>query len=101
MHIFNIQTEFSPAFNAIQNTHGSVDYRHQRELFIRINDILIHSELENYFIELAAQSAAADYNNWRVKKQIKFQNHCRLVLRGNNRSDHPAQEPSRILHPIS
>ena len=83
MHIFNIQTEFSPAFTVIQNTQGSVDYRHQRELFIKINDILIYSELENYFIELAAQSVADDYNNWRVNQQIRFQNHCRLVLRGN------------------
>ena len=83
MHIFNIQTEFSPAFNLVKNTHGSVDYRNQRELFMKIDHILIQLDLENYFIELAAQAVADDYNNWRDSQKIKFQNHCRLTLRGN------------------
>ena len=70
MHIFNIQTEFSPAFNLVKNTRGSVDYRKQRELFMKIDNILIQSDLENYFIELAAQAVADDYNNWRDSQKV-------------------------------
>ena len=83
MHIFNIQTEFSPAFNRIKNTQGSVDYRNQRDLFISIDNILIQAGLENHFIELAAEAVAGDYDHWRNSQQFKFQNHCRLALRGN------------------
>jgi hypothetical protein len=83
MHIFNFQTEFRPAFNAILNIKGSKDFRDQRDLFFKIDDIFNHSNLEHRFIELCALANADYYEKSSDTAKERFQNHCRLVLRGN------------------
>lgn len=83
MHIYNFQTEFRPAINTILNTVGSKEYRDQRDLFLRIDEILIHSDLEHRFIELSAMENAEEYKKSSNCLQQRFQTHCRLVLRGN------------------
>lgn len=78
------QITFQPDLRpALPDITGCKDYRQERELFIRIDDILTRSGLEREFIELSIQHKQVELENMSAKQSDFFYRGCIMALRGN------------------
>lgn len=62
---------------------ASKDYFLQRDLLIRIDDILVTSQLEIDFIELSMEQRSIDPSKSTAKQLNRFSQQCALALRSN------------------
>lgn len=73
------QIEFRPELPVII---GNIDYQNFKELLIKIDDILLKSEIELDFIEAQLLKRNTSTQS-KIKSQELFQNKCRIALRCN------------------
>jgi hypothetical protein len=74
------QLQLRPALPSIE---ASKEYRELRDQFVRIDEILIKSGLDNEFIELSMKQQGFDPAERSVKKIDRFCKTCVLALRSN------------------
>ena len=78
------QITFQPSLRpALLEVTGCKDYREERELFIRIDEILTRSGLGDEFIELSIQQKRPDLEKMTAAQQERFLRGCIMALRGN------------------
>jgi len=68
---------------ALPDIIGCKDYREERDLFIRIDEILTRSGLEHEFIELSIQQKQIDLEKMTGRQADHFHRGCLMALRGN------------------
>lgn len=68
---------------ALPHISGPKEYRDERELFIRIDEILTSSGLEDEFINLSMKHCGFDPEKQSAKRNEKFHRSCILALRCN------------------
>jgi hypothetical protein len=68
---------------ALPHVIGPKEYRQERQLFIRIDEILTSSGLESEFIELSMEYCGFDPAGQSAKRIEAFSRKCVLALRGN------------------
>lgn len=68
---------------ALPHVIGPKEYREERQLFIRIDEILSHSGLEADFIELSMEHCGFDLAKQSGRRVQSFSRSCVLALRGN------------------
>jgi hypothetical protein len=80
VHIFNYQPFLRPA---LPHVIGPKEYRQERALFDRIDEILTTSGLENEFTTRSMGKCGFDPANESAKRIDSFSRKCVLALRGN------------------
>jgi hypothetical protein len=68
---------------ALPEIEGCKDYREERQLFIRIDEILSTSGLENDFIALCIEHQKFNFKTATATRIETFSRHCILALRSN------------------
>lgn len=68
---------------ALLEVTGCKDFREERELFIRIDEILTRSGIEQDFIELSIQHKQLDLEKMSIAQIEFFMRGCLMALRGN------------------
>gem|GEM_PF-1954393 len=68
---------------ALPEVNGCKEYREERQLFIRIDELLHTSGLENDFIELCLQHRGEDLEKTSAKRLASIARHSVLALRSN------------------
>ena len=79
-HNISYQTPLRPALSPVI---GCKDYREERLLFQRLDELLYKTGLQSEFIELSIQEKGLEVNKISSAKMQSFARHCELVLRGN------------------
>ena len=74
------QPELRPA---LLNVIGCKEYREERDLFVRIDEILTSSGLEQEFMELSIQQKQLNLKEMSASQIDFFLRGCRMALRGN------------------
>lgn len=75
---------FQPSLRpALPEVNGCKEYREERQLFIRIDELLQTSGLENDFIDLCLQHRGDDPKKITAKRLDSIARHCVLALRSN------------------
>ena len=78
------QITFQPCLRpALLEVTGCKDYREERDLFIRIDEILSHSGIEQEFIELSIQEKKINLDKLSTSQADFFCRGCLMALRGN------------------
>ncbi|MFT6864623.1 MAG: hypothetical protein ACJAVK_003191 [Akkermansiaceae bacterium] len=80
MQIITYQPFLRPALPEIE---GCKEYREERQLFIRIDEILSTSGLEGDFIALCVEHQQFDFKTATATRIETFSRHCVLALRSN------------------
>jgi len=80
MQSITFQPHLRPALPEIQ---GCKEYRQEKQLFIRLDEILRTSGLENDFISLCVDHQKFDLEKATPKRIDSFSRHCVLALRSN------------------
>ena len=80
MSIIAYQPHLRPALPQVE---GPKEYREERELFIRLDEILANSGLEQEFIELSMTQRGFDPVGQSAKRIDTFSRYCVLALRSN------------------
>lgn len=79
-----IQITFQPYLRpALPEIFGCKDYRDERDLFIRIDEILSRSGIEREFIELSVQQKQLCLEKMSAAQADSFHQGCIMALRGN------------------
>lgn len=78
------QISFQPYLRpALLEVSGCKDFREERDLFIRIDQILTCSGIEYEFIELSIQERHLNFEKMSQAQQNYFYRGCTMALRGN------------------
>ena len=80
MSIIHFQPELRPALPKVK---GCKDYREERELFIRLDELLRTSGIEEEFITLSMNEKGFNHPKASQVKIERFVATCRMALRGN------------------
>lgn len=97
MNYISYQPQLRPALPEII---ACKDYHEERELFIRIDEILVRTRLEEEFIELSTQEKQLDLKKMSAKQADVFYRGCIMALRGNIAriiKNHPHREFCKLL----
>lgn len=80
MKNITFQAQLRPALPLI---NGPKEYREQRALFIRLDELLHQSGLEHEFIKLSMEHRQIDLNEYSAKQAENISQACVLALRSN------------------
>lgn len=80
MQSITYQPELRPALLEVS---GPIEYREERELFIRIDEILTTSGLEAEFVALSMKQSGFEPTNRSAKRIEAFSRSCVLAMRSN------------------
>ena len=80
MNIVSFQPALRPALPLVD---GPKEYREQRVLFERLDDLLVQSGLESSFIKMSVAHGEIDLSKLSAKEQQRMNESCILALRSN------------------